>query len=197
VVLAEFFGLTAGLMLLAGAPPYLIDILKGKTKPERATWFIWSVLGVIAFFSQVSLGAHWSLLFAGFDAFGSILVFGLSLKYGVGGWTRLDKIALGIAGLGVFVSFVSHQPAVALIGVVLADLSGAVLTIRKTYLAPDSETTITWLFVGSSALFGALSVGKWSFGLLLYPVYLTIGNYGVLVAQWLGKISHKKKNLAL
>jgi len=193
--MAEFFGIVAGLMLLAGAPPYFIDILKGKTKPERATWFIWSVLGVIAFFSQVSLGAHWSLLFAGLDALGSILVFGLSVKYGVGGWTKLDKIALVIAGLGLIVSFVSHQPVVALIGVVLADLSGAALTIRKTYLAPDSETTITWLFVGSSALLGALSVGKWSFGLLLYPVYLAVGNYGVLVAQWLCKILHQKKKL--
>jgi len=195
--MAEIFGIVAGLMLLAGAPPYFIDILKGKTKPERATWFIWSVLGVIAFFSQLSLGAHWSLLFAGIDALGSILVFGLSLKYGVGGWTKIDKIALVIAGIGVFVSLASHQPVAALVGAVLADLSGAVLTIRKTYLDPDSETTITWLFIGTSALLGSLSVGKWSFGLLLYPVYLSVGSYGVLVAQWLGKISHRKKNLSL
>ncbi|HVS58750.1 MAG TPA: hypothetical protein VHD60_03355 [Candidatus Saccharimonadales bacterium] len=183
---AEIFAILSGLILVAGAPPYLIDILKHKTKPERATWFIWSVLGTIAFISQLSLHGGWSLLFVGLDGLGSIIVFLLSLKYGVGGWTWLDRIALIIAAAGVVISLVAHSPTLALCGVVLADISGVVLTIRKTFLDPGSETTITWFFVGTSALLGALSVGKVQFDLLLYPVYLTIGNYGVLTAKYLG-----------
>jgi hypothetical protein len=77
---SEIFAILAGLMLVAGAPPYLFDIIKGKTKPQRATWFIWGFLGVIAFISQVSLHGAWSLVFVGFDALGSVLVFFLSLK---------------------------------------------------------------------------------------------------------------------
>lgn len=193
--MAEVFAIASALILVAGAPPYLIDILKHKTKPERATWFIWSVLGTIAFFSQLSLHGGWSLLFVGFDGLGSIVVFLLSLKYGVGGWTRLDKAALVIAALGVAISFVAHSPTIALCGVVLADVSGVVLTIRKTFLDPSSETTITWFFIGTSALLGALSVGKMQFSVLLYPIYLTLANYGVLVAKYAG-IAFRKQPTA-
>jgi NADH:ubiquinone oxidoreductase subunit 2 (subunit N) len=175
-------------MLVAGAPPYLFDIIKGKTKPERATWFIWGMLGVIAFVSQFNLHGGWSLVFVGFDATGSVLVFLLSLKYGIGGWKTVDKIALIVATVGVILSVVAHRPVVALLGVVLADLSGAVLTFIKTYHAPSSETTITWLFIGTASLFGALSVGKIDWGLLIFPIYLVFANFGVVAAQALGRI---------
>lgn len=192
----EWFAVASGVIIVAGAPPYVYDILKGKTKPQRTTWFIWSVLGLIAFISQVKLGAHWSLLFSGLDAAGSIAVYLLSLKYGVGGWTKLDKIALGIAAIGVIISLIARSPTVALWGVVLADISGAALTVRKTYSDPSSETAITWFFVGTSSLFGALSVGKWDFALLLYPLYLTAGNYAVLSAIFIGKAHLKLRKTA-
>ena len=184
--MAELFAILSGVILIAGAPPYLIDILKGKTRPERATWFIWSVLGTIAFFSQLSLHGNWSLVFVGLDGLGSIIVFLLALKYGVGGWTRLDKVALAIAATGLGISFIARSPTIALSGVVLADMSGLALTVRKTFQDPSSETTITWFFIGTSALLGTLSVGKLQFNLLLYPVYLMLGNYLVLVAKYSG-----------
>lgn len=190
--MVELFAVLSGLILLAGAPPYLIDILKGRTKPERATWLIWSLLGLLAFGSLVKLGAHWSLVFAGLDALGSLAVFGLSLRYGVGGWTRLDRLAILIALGGLSLALVTKQPLIALYGVVLADISGAILTIRKTYLAPESETAITWFLIGSSALLGALSVGKWQYNLVLYPLYLAISNYAVLLAIYSGRYFKKR-----
>lgn len=194
--MAEIFAILSGLILLAGAPPYLIDIFKGKTKPERATWFIWSVLGNIALISQISLHGGWSLVFVGLDGLGSTLVFLLSLKYGVGGWTRLDKAALVIAAVGVIISIADHRPAVALAGVVLADLAGVVLTIKKTFAAPESETAITWFFVGTASLLGALSVGKIQPDLLIYPVYLTVANYSVLIAKYAGIAFQKRTSAA-
>ena len=182
----QWFAIISGVILFAGAPPYLIDILRGKTKPERATWFIWSVLGIIALVSQIAEHGAWSILFVSVDALGSVLVFLLSLKYGVGGWTRLDKTALGIAAVGVVVSVVARQPIPALAGIVLADLSGVVLTVRKTFLAPRSETAVTWFFIGTASLLGAFSVGRMSLVLLIYPVYLAVANYSVLIAQGLG-----------
>jgi hypothetical protein len=186
--MAEFFAIASGIIVLIGAPFYAIDIFKGKTKPERTTWFIWSVLGVIAFFSQKALGAHWSLVYAGIDALGSLIVFALSLKYGVGGWSVLDRIALAVALIGVALAYVAHRPLLAIVGIMLADAAGAVLTIRKTFKQPDSETSITWFGVGTSALLGALSVGRLRPALLLYPVYLTVGSYAVLFAKSLGKL---------
>jgi hypothetical protein len=194
--MSEILGIIAGCIILAGAPPYLFDILKRKTKPERTTWFIWSVLGIIAFSAQLQVHGGWSLLFVGLDAVGSVLVFLLSLRFGVGGWKLLDKLALGVAATGLAIAFVVQQPIIALLGVVLADISGATLTIIKTYKAPDTETTITWLCVGTASLLSALAVGKWQASTLIYPVYLTLGNYGVVTAQLFGRLAKQPASSA-
>jgi hypothetical protein len=193
--MAEIFAIISAVLVLIGAPFYLVDILKGTTKPERATWFIWSILGSIAFFSQRALGAHWSLLYAGIDALGSIIVFALSLKYGVGGWSLLDRIALFIALIGVGIAYYEHRPILAILGIMLADSAGAILTIRKTYTNPQSETSITWFGIGTSSLFGALSVGSFRPALLLYPIYLTLGAYSVLLAKNLGKLAELRRSV--
>lgn len=177
--------LSAGLILLA-APPYIIDTVKGKTRPERITWLIFSILGIIAFVSQLSLGGTWSLVFSGMDTLASITVFILSLRFGVGGFTRLDISALFIATVGVLIAIIAKQPVISIAGVILADLSGAALTVRKTYLQPKSETMVSWLLVGTASLLGVLTVGKMSLGLLMYPVYLMLVNYSVPVAALLG-----------
>src|SRR5258708_757111 len=123
--MAETFAILSGLIMLFGGPPYVIDIFKGKTKPQRTTWFIWSVQGLIAFGSQMSLGAQWSLVFAGLDAVGDLAVFLLSLKFGVGGgWRRIDVGALAIACVGLVASVVARAPLIALLGVILADFAG-------------------------------------------------------------------------
>jgi hypothetical protein len=190
---AEVFAILSGLIVLIGAPPYLFDILKGKTKPERATWFIWSVQGCIAFGSQAVLGAHWSLWFVGLNAAGNLAVWLLSLKYGVGGWKRIDIAALIIAAVGLLLSLVTRNALLALWGVVIADFAGVIPTLQKTYHHPESETTITWFALGTSSLLAVGSVGTFKFSLLLYPIYFTFSNYVVLVAQALGKRAQPHK----
>lgn len=190
--LTELFGILSGTVILFGGPPYLFDILRGKTKPQRTTWFIWTFLGSISFTSQLKLGAHWSLVYVGLNAAGNLAVFLLSLKYGTGGWRKLDIFALVIASIGVAMSFVFTSPLIALTGSIVADFAGTSLTLYKTFLDPDSETSITWFFLGTSSLFAAMAVGTWDLSLLLYPVYISIVTYGVLVAQWLSRLLHPR-----
>lgn len=190
--LTEVFGILSGTVILFGGPPYLFDILRGKTKPQRTTWFIWTFMGSISFTSQFKLGAHWSLVYVGLNAAGNLAVFLLSLKYGTGGWRKLDIFALVIASIGVAMSFVFTSPLIALTGSIVADFAGTSLTLYKTFLDPGSETSITWFFLGTSSLFAAMAVGTWDFSLLLYPVYISIVTYGVLVAQWLSRLLHPR-----
>jgi hypothetical protein len=189
--MAETFAILSGLTMLLAGSPYLISILRHVTKPERTSWFIWSALGVIAFVSQVGLGAHWSLVYAGISAVGNLLVFLLSLHYGVGGWRKIDGLSLALAAIGAVVSLAIRDPLYALYGVVVANLAGTVPTIYKTYGLQKSESTIAWFFISTSSFFGTLSVGSWSFKLLLYPASMAVTSYAVLVAQWLGHLLHR------
>jgi hypothetical protein len=187
----EIFAVVSAVLIFVASPPYIIDTIKGKTKPERVTWFIFSILGIIAFISQLLLGASWSLVFSGLDTVCSILIFSLSIKFGVGGHTKLDIAAIFIATIGVLIAVLAKEPIISLLGVILADLSGVILTIKKTFLNPKSETSITWILVGTASLFGILSVNKISFGILLYPVYLLIANYSIPLVQLIGKLRSK------
>ena len=187
----EIFALISAVLIFIAAPPYVIDTIKGKTRPERVTWLIFSVLGLIAFGSQLALGASWSLVFSGLDTAASILVFVLAIKYGVGGHTRLDISALVVAGIGVIIAVVAKEPVISLLGVILADLSGMALTIKKTFISPKTETTVSWLLVATASLFGMLTIGKLSYGILLYPFYLMIANYSVPITQLLSRSLRK------
>lgn len=57
----QIFGYMSGIISIICILPYLRDIFRHTTKPERASWFIWTVLGSIAFFSQYAKGATDSL----------------------------------------------------------------------------------------------------------------------------------------
>src|SRR5579883_1297764 len=155
-MLALFAALSV-VFALGAIPPYIMSTVRGQTRPERATWAIFSVINAVAFVSQMLLGARWSLVFAGMDMLGSLTVFGLSIWRGVGGWTPLDRLAFAMAVVGVAISLAVKAPFIALLGVMLADISGTVPTVVKTFREPQSEFGVSWLLTGTSALFGAFA----------------------------------------
>ncbi len=79
--------------------PYIFDIIKGRAKPERISWLLWTLLGLTYYFS--AMFADGATLFTLGELIGPVVIFILALKFGVGGKSRFDMIALVIA-LAVF-----------------------------------------------------------------------------------------------
>jgi len=183
----QLYGITSAALSIFCLLPYIVDILKHKTRPERASWLIWSVLGFIAFFSQMAEGATNSLWLTAAQTFIVTVVFILSIKFGSGGLIKRDILSLIVAGLGIVLWVFTKEAAAALYIVIAVDFTGSILTIVKSYEDPRSETLITWILSGTAGFFGALSVGEWSFVLLSYPVYLWLINYVVAGAILLGR----------
>jgi hypothetical protein len=178
----RLFGILSGLFPLLGALPYIKDTMQAKTKPHRASFLIWSLLGAIAFFSQLASGATWSLIILAEDTLGTLFIFLLTYRNGESGFNRRDKAAIALACVGLILWYFTKQPLTALCITVAVDAIATVLTVHKTYLDPHSETFSTWLFSSIGGLFAALSVGRLSFALLLYPVYLVLANGAVAAA---------------
>ncbi len=183
----QFFGIVSGLLAIIGSIPYIRDILKGTTKPERASWLIWAVLGFIAFFSQLSSGASDSLWMTGMQTLEVCVIFILAVKFGVGGLVRRDIVALACAGAGLFLWYFTNNAAAALFIVIAIDAVGAALTVYKAYKDPASETFSTWLLAGMSGVFASLAVGRLDFILLAYPFYIFIINVAVCAAMIAGR----------
>jgi hypothetical protein len=50
-------GQLAGAISFLGFVPYIIEIAQGKTRPNRATWWIWAVVGAMLCASSYASGA--------------------------------------------------------------------------------------------------------------------------------------------
>ena len=183
----QVFGYVAALLSILMIVPYVRDILRNDTQPERASWFIWTTLGFIAFFSQFAKGATDSLWLTGGQTLAVLVVFVLSIKYGVGGLSKRDIRALLAAGVGLILWYFTNEAAYALIIVIFIDGIGSFLTMIKSYHDPESETLSTWIISGTSGVFGTLAVGSLNPILLAYPVYIIIANYTIVTVLLLGK----------
>lgn len=187
----QLFGIISALLNLAALFPYIYDIVKGKTKPERASWLIWTSLGLIAFFSQLAKGATNSLWMVGASVVGAITITSLSIKRGGSSFSKLDKASLVTAFVGIILWFLTREAAIALFITIFVNAIGSFLTTVKAYRKPESETLLTWILATAGGLFCIFSVGQPNFILLVYPVYVFIANLLVALAIIIGKNTHK------
>jgi hypothetical protein len=178
---AALLGVAAAVVSLVGIVPYVRDMLRGTTRPDRGAWLVWSVLGATAFASQAADGATWSLAFLAVETGAVVLVLVLALGRSSGGPEAYELTLLGVAGLGIAGWALSDDPAVATAFVVAADLSGFLLMLPKTWRDPWSETLSTWVLSGVSGALGTAAVGSLDATLLLYPVYFALANGAVAV----------------
>ncbi|HSW98814.1 MAG TPA: hypothetical protein VLF71_03175 [Candidatus Saccharimonadales bacterium] len=169
-------GIAAGVIQLAGNIPYVRDIFRGKTKPERATWWIWTLLNVVSLGAQIGAHATWSLLMTVGQGLMTAFIAVMSLHHGYGKFQRRDYISAVAAVLGVGLWWWLQSPLAAIIVVLLVDASGFWLTIAKTWRAPRTETLIAWQLTALSGGLGVLAVGRLDATQLLYPAYIMAGN---------------------
>lgn len=184
------FGVLSALVGLVGYAPYVRDTWRGETRPERCSWLIWSVLGTIAFFSQVHEGATQSLWFAGTQVSATIFVFLLSIRNGTGNFLCPTYIlSLGTAGLGLVAWYFTDSAVYALMLTIGISLLGGVLTVRKAYRSPGTETATAWGIAWVSTILAMCSVGQMDWVLLAYPLYLFTLYSAILIALYFA--SHK------
>ena len=113
--------------------------------------------------------------------------FFLSLRYGVGGLTKRDRITLIAAGATLLIWFFTKNPVIAVYLTIIIDALGAWLTVAKAYEHPESETMITWALSGIGGFFAIFAIQTLNFELLSYPLYIFVINFAVVVAMILGK----------
>lgn len=185
-MLYQLAGYVSGVLIIVSFFPYIQDIFKHKTNPQRASWLIWAILGAIAFFSQLAKGATHSLWFTGLQELGDLSIFLLSIKYGLGGLAKRDIIALLGAGVSLILWYLTKEPATALFIIIFIDGIGGVLTMLKSYEHPKTETMLTYTLTSISGFFGCVAVGKLNFILLAFPLYVCLISLSIVIAIRLG-----------
>ncbi len=165
-------GQVAGILALAAFVPYVLAILRGETKPNRATWWIWAVVGFMLGASYYSSGANHTIWVPVSYVVGPLVIAVLSLKYGEGGWTRFDRMCLLGAGISVVLWWIFGSPLIALCINLFIDFLGALPTIRKAYHKPEGEDRAAWALFVAGDIANLFAVERWTFAIAAYPVYM-------------------------
>jgi len=169
---ANLLGQMAAIIVLAGYFPYIISTIRGRTRPNRATWIIWAIVTIIIAVSYAESGATSTLWVAIVNAAMSVCVALLSLKYGVGGWTPFDRACLFASLASLALWQLSGSPLTALGINVLVDAIGALPTIRKAYYEPETEDRLTWVLYLIGYTVNLAAVDAWNLAIAAYPAYL-------------------------
>lgn len=186
--MGEFFGVAAGIVGVIGYAPYVRDILKGTTLPDRVAWFIWTLEYTALFFAQITEGATHSLWLVGLQLLGVVVIFCLSLRRGVGNFTRQTYVLLACVFAALLVWHSTQNAALAIIILITVEASGVVLTMLKVYKQPNSETLSFWVLLGAAGLLGIPAVGFNAPAILyVYPISLVLMSAGVILTAVAGK----------
>ena len=152
--------------------PYVVSSLFGKTQPKRFTWFLFALLSLLLYVNGFLHGQGESLNIILGNLIGCGLIFFISLKKGVGHLPHLIlwiifSISLLYASLQSYVSPLLFN--LACISMSIIGFSG---TFNKTYLNPQSEDKLSWVFYFISCLLNLFTLTSFEFESVVYPVYL-------------------------
>jgi len=177
-MLSDKFSILSGIITVASAAQYAYYTFKGRNQPNRITWILWSIAPMIGFFAQLSqhVGLQSILTFS--IGFGPLLVLAASFINRKSYWqlTAFDYLCGSISLLALVLWVLTGQGMVALILSIIADLSAAVPTIKKSYLEPESESGVPFLLGALAALITLLTIKTWTVSESAFGVYVFLSD---------------------
>lgn len=187
----ETLGMIAGIIAFLAYVVYVVSIFKGKSKPNRATWWIWAFMGLVLALSYKFSGAGNTVWVPYVEFLGPLTIAILSVKYGEGGLEdRTDLFCLFGAIVSIILWIIFNNPVVALVTNLAIDSFAIVPTIKKSYLRPEGEDFWAWFGTGLADSLNMFAVEKFTFAILLYPIYMLVSDLIIIII-----LAIKKKNI--
>lgn len=175
------FIIISSLLALISPIIYAKAILKGDAKPHRTTRLVLLLITSLSTLSLFAQGNTVAIWLAGVSTLQSILIFGLSIKYGMGGWEKSDLVCLAIASGGIILWKITDNPVLALYASIAADFAGMIPALIKTYKFPETEVWTFYLLDVFAALFSLLAIKVWTMQETSYPGYIMIINLIMII----------------
>ncbi len=168
-------GWLSGVVALAAFVPYVRGVLRGQTRPSTASWWIWTAVGAILCASYFSVGARTTIWTPIGYVIGPLVIAVLSIRFGARGRTRLDAFCLLAATVSLLLWWWTGSARLALVLNILVDACGALPTIRKSIVEPESEDRVAWTMFLAAGLLNIVAITPWTWANAAYPLYL-LGN---------------------
>jgi hypothetical protein len=163
-------------------------MFKGQTKPNRVTWFMWSIAPFIATAAALSNGVGLAVIPVFMSGFSPFLVFTASFFNKKAYWklSSFDYLCGLLSGLAIAIWFVTKDPNLALIFAIVSDALAAAPTLIKAWHNPETESAWPFIIGVFSPMTSFLVATVWGFSELAFPAYLIAINI-ILVLPLLRK----------
>jgi hypothetical protein len=175
-MLPSSFVIIGALIGAAGSVAYLVDTVKGKVKPNRVSFLLWSIAPFIAFAAQINQGVGLESVMTFGTGFLPMTVFAASFVNKKAEWkvTRFDLVCGFLSIIGLALWLVTKVGNVAILFSILADGLAAVPTIVKAYRYPDTELAWPWLATVFGVVLTLLTLSEVTFANSGFIIYILL-----------------------
>ncbi len=185
------FVFLAAFLSLTGAYGYVRDTLRGVTSPNRVTWGLWGVEGILGFAVEIQQHVGLASVMTLMLGFVPCVVVAVSFKNPHSVW-RIGKfdVFCGLVSLaGLVFWFFINEPTVALISFVAADQIAALPTLRKSWIAPHTESPRVFFMGFLNCGITLLTLKRLTTGGALFPGCILVTDLilGILIVTRLGR----------
>lgn len=185
------FVIVGTLIGAVGTLAYIVDTIKGKVKPNRVSFLLWSIAPFIAFAAMMKQGVGISSLMTFSTGFLPLLVFIASFVNKKAEWklTRFDLVCGFLSVVGLILWLITKVGTIAIIFSIMADGLAAIPTIRKAFSYPETEIAWPWFATSIGVVLTLLTLKSWTFADYGFIVYILLVNtlITVLVQFKIGK----------
>lgn len=166
----------SSILMVIAILPYLIEVIKKKTRPRVVTWIIWSVLTFTGFLAAILDKQYSTAILLGLSAVSTLLIVIFGWKLGDKKIERIDKVCLIGAVIGVILWQIFNSAAVAVIAMIVVDLIGGIPTLVHAWKKPNEETWVTFLISTFASFLTLLTISNWKITAFAFPLFLTVMN---------------------
>jgi hypothetical protein len=188
------FVIVGAIITAVGGLSYLIDTLKGKVKPNRVSYLLWSIAPLIAFFAEIQQGVGLQALMTFIVGFLPFTVFVASFVNTNAAWklTYFDATCGALSLVGLVIWYMTKSGNIAICFSILADFLAALPTIVKAFNYPETESAWPYFTATISAALTLLTIQVWNFATYAFPAYILLVTLIIasLVQFKLGKVLH-------
>lgn len=161
------------LISAVGSVAYLVDTVKGKVRPNRVSFLLWSIAPFIAFAAQMDQGIGLESLMTFSTGFLPFTVFIATFVNKKSEWkvTTFDLVCGVLSMLGLILWMITSEGNIAIAFSIIADAFAAVPTLVKSYKYPDTEIAWPWLATSFGVVLTLLTLQGLTFansGFILY-----------------------------
>lgn len=173
----ERFTIIGSIIAMIGGLSYLIATIKGKVKPNKVSFLMWSFAPLIAFAAQIKEGVSFYLalitFIAGIEPLSIFIAsfFNKNAKWKINGF---DLFCGAMSILGLILWQVTKTVNIAIIFSIIADGMASLPTIIKSYKNPETEMAWTYFTTVISAIITLFAVKEYNFANIGFTIYLLI-----------------------